>query len=504
MIALYTYTCFPLFVECTKASESSPVQLLVDPSGSFLTAIPPLFIPVPSAPQFHRSSFRFLLHRCSTALHSGSFFAAVLPLFIPVELSAGSHPTPYKGEITWTEFRSPAPRPNWLLRSTRFKTPGVLLLPNSFSQHLRATSNPLVYSKADRFSELISVACVGYSLSESNNALSVGLATTIFPIGGLFGSMIATPAVNTVGHKMFLISTASVFTLAGFLKTGAGGPTIFITGFYSSTAVIVPIYINELEPARSKGAFSNLYCGDLTQISLDMGILSSQVLGIYLGIDEDWCIILLVGGVIGLIQAVGLLFLPESPSSLVAAGDIEGARHVLIKVCGTDDMEQELEVITLPQDVKPIGFMKPVAPQSRSSWATCWPILGPHPPGLPLVLSPHKKLGSNAVVSHGSILDDLLRDSALYLKAAISAVNLFVILVTSFLFDRVRHELLLIISIVSMTIFLPSMTCIGFGMVTLSATATLLFVSFFPMGLGTLPGMVASHKIQPNGVAAAQ
>ncbi|KAG0639419.1 hypothetical protein HOY80DRAFT_1000990 [Tuber brumale] len=42
----------------------------------------------------------------------------------------------------------------------------------------------------------------------------------------------------------------------------------------------------------------------------------------------------------------------------------------------------------------------------------------------------------------------------------------------------------------------------GFGI--LSAIATLLFVSAFSIGLGPLPGMVASHRIEPKGVGAAK
>ena len=58
--------------------------------------------------------------------------------------------------------------------------------------------------------------------------------------------------------------------------------------------------------------------------------------------EGQWRFILLTGGVIGLVQSVGLLFLPESPFSLVASGDIEQARKELIKIRGTLDVEQEL------------------------------------------------------------------------------------------------------------------------------------------------------------------
>ena len=41
-------------------------------------------------------------------------------------------------------------------------------------------------------------------------------------------------------------------------------------------------------------------------------------------------------------QIVALLFVPESPSSLVASGNIEQARRQLVKIRGTPDIEEEL------------------------------------------------------------------------------------------------------------------------------------------------------------------
>lgn len=43
-----------------------------------------------------------------------------------------------------------------------------------------------------------------------------------------------------------------------------------------------------------------------------------------------------------MVQTVALMFVPESPSSLVASGDIEQARRQLIKIRGTPDIEEEL------------------------------------------------------------------------------------------------------------------------------------------------------------------
>ncbi|KAG0122859.1 transporter-domain-containing protein [Tuber indicum] len=187
-------------------------------------------------------------------------------------------------------------------------------------------------------------------------AAQFGLASSVLAIGGLVGSVLAAPAMNAFGRKKILISSASVFGLAGICKASAGGAAALTVGRFlggmaaGTAAVIVPIYINELAPPNYKGAF-----GALTQISINLGILSSQVLGVFLEQDDQWRIILLAGGLIGLLQAVGLMFIPESPSFLVAMGDIEQARRALIKIRGTEDVEQELAGFQAQQAGQPEG-----------------------------------------------------------------------------------------------------------------------------------------------------
>src|SRR5207302_3660958 len=75
----------------------------------------------------------------------------------------------------------------------------------------------------------------------------------------------------------------------------------------------------------------------------------------------------------------------------------------------------------------------------------------------------------------------------------------------SLLFDRVSHKVLLLNSIAAMAIS-SVVLAVGIfsGLAVLSAVATLLFVSSFSMGLGPLPWMVASRRIEPRGIGAAQ
>jgi len=104
----------------------------------------------------------------------------------------------------------------------------------------------------------------------------------------------------------------------------------FISGLSSgAAAVVVPLYINEIAPPDTKGKF-----GAFTQISVNIGILTTQVLGLFLSKPLYWRLILVVGAAIGAIQGALLLGIPESPKYLVSVGNRNGARDSLARLRG--------------------------------------------------------------------------------------------------------------------------------------------------------------------------
>ncbi|KAG0138247.1 transporter-domain-containing protein [Tuber indicum] len=288
-----------------------------------------------------------------------------------------------------------------------------------------------------------------------------GLASSVLAIGGLVGSVLASRAMNAFGRKKVLISSASV-SLGGM----AAG----------TAAVIVPMYINELAPPNYKSAF-----GALTQISINLGFLSSQVLGVFLVAHHPsgW-------GVDRFAASSSTHVIPESPSFLVAKGDIELARRELIKIRGAEDVEQELAGFHTQHagepegtdGTEPVGESDPLLEHLNGKYAGNYSTssVGDNDVSLKAGLNPesvnreigllqfltkkeyragfivvaglmlaqqltvYQTLGINAVVFYGvSILDELFPDSAKYLNAGISAVNVFVTLLASLLFHGVSN-----------------------------------------------------------------
>ena len=106
-----------------------------------------------------------------------------------------------------------------------------------------------------------------------------------------------------------------------------------------SAVVVVPIYISEVAPPKEKGLF-----GALTQIMVNLGIVTAQLLGYFLSRDNLWRIILAVAGGIGVFQLLALSLVPESPKWLAEHRNPQHARHILRKLRGHKaDLDEEVK-----------------------------------------------------------------------------------------------------------------------------------------------------------------
>ena len=69
---------------------------------------------------------------------------------------------------------------------------------------------------------------------------------------------------------------------------------------------------------------------------VNLGIVAAQLLGNFLSKDQLWRIVLAVAGGLGLLQMVGLIFVPESPKWLAENRRPQRARRVLRSIRGQE------------------------------------------------------------------------------------------------------------------------------------------------------------------------
>ncbi|NWI88282.1 GTR5 protein, partial [Pitta sordida] len=190
----------------------------------------------------------------------------------------------------------------------------------------------------------------GKPMNSGFQTLLWSLTVSMFPLGGLFGSLLVWPMVNNCGRKGTLLIN-NLFSIAAAILMGTSelAKTFeviilsrVIMGIYAGLASnVVPMFLGELSPKNLRGAV-----GVVPQLFITIGILAAQILGLHsiLGNAEGWPVLLGLTGIPSLIQLLVLPFFPESPRYLlIQKGNEEQARKALQKLRGWDDVDDEIE-----------------------------------------------------------------------------------------------------------------------------------------------------------------
>lgn len=308
-------------------------------------------------------------------------------------------------------------------------------------------------------------------------------------------------------------------TLAGTVPILSIGRFLAGIGAGAST-VIVPIYISEIAPPKERGLF-----GSMTQVTINIGILITQTLGYYFSKGSLWRIILAVGGVLGLVQGLGLCFVPESPAWLAAHKNPQQAVRTLQRIRGhgssiaeeiedwdvDKNMAEEERLLVDPESrerrssttskassksVAHVGFFQVVRdPFYRPAIIV---VIG--------IMCAQQLCGINSIMMYSvSLLHGVLPITSSLLTIMISVVNLFTTIACAPLADKIGRKACLLLSISGMgTMSLCLALSLRWELKLLSAISVLLFVAFFAAGLGPVPFMMASELVGTEAVGATQ
>ncbi|KAH0545128.1 hypothetical protein FGG08_000740 [Glutinoglossum americanum] len=387
------------------------------------------------------------------------------------------------------------------------------------------------------------ITCEKESISTSNISLDIpqcipmsagqfGLVSSIFTLGGLFGALCAGPISSHYG-RLLAMRLATIFFVVGPVFE-AIAPSIsmisfgrLISGIGAGAAVVaVPIYISEIAPPQGKGFF-----GAMTQVMTNLGILITQTLGLFLSRGQLWRAILAIAGVIGLLQALGLTCVVESPKWMAANGNPARAKRNLQKIRGegvaiesevnswgiagirrslTDHpyiAEEEQSLLRSPggrtgrgsgNSAKQthIGFLE-VAMNSHYRPAII-SVVG--------VMLAQQFCGINSIIMYSvSLLSEILPTTSALLSVGVSVVNLVATFSCAPLADRWGRKPCLLLSIAGMgSSSLLLAIGILYSLAPLSAVATLTFVLSFAVGLGPVPFILASELVEQEAVGATQ
>uniref|UniRef100_A0A8C3RA24 Solute carrier family 2, facilitated glucose transporter member 5 n=1 Tax=Cyanoderma ruficeps TaxID=181631 RepID=A0A8C3RA24_9PASS len=190
----------------------------------------------------------------------------------------------------------------------------------------------------------------GVPMDGNFQTLLWSLTVSMFPLGGLFGSLMVWPMVNNCGRKGTLLIN-NLFSMAAAVLMGTSelAKTFeviilsrVVMGIFAGLASnVVPMFLGEMSPKNLRGAI-----GVVPQLFITIGILSAQILGLssILGNAKGWPVLLGLTGIPSLIQLLTLPFFPESPRYLlIQKGNEEQARRALQRLRGREDVDDEIQ-----------------------------------------------------------------------------------------------------------------------------------------------------------------
>lgn len=384
------------------------------------------------------------------------------------------------------------------------------------------------------------------------NPLQFGLVSSFFTLGGLIGALSGGPVTGKLGRLRAMMIASILAAIGPVIEALASNIGLFIVGRFiaglgaGAATVIVPIYISEIAPPDQKGFF-----GSFTQIMINVGILTTQLLGLFLSKGQLWRIILGVGGGIAVAQFLGLFLAgQESPKWLADNGNPSQAKKVLRRIRGHDaeidrevkgwgleserDMEDEEETLLSEQDhveshpsgggsiegqpdvgrdsQQHLGRSKLAKKAEKGAKVIGFLAVLQNPDIRPAVIAVvtimvgQQLCGINSIVMYGvSLLSDLLEANSALLNVFVALLNVIVTTSAAPLVDKLGRKGCLLISITGMGI---NSILLAIGIMKhfpiLSAIAVLLFVASFGLGLGPVPFILSSELVAAEAVGATQ
>lgn len=315
-----------------------------------------------------------------------------------------------------------------------------------------------------------------------SDAVGTGFNVASMLLGCAIGAFFAGTLADKFGRKAILIVTALTFIVSAWGSGAAGSSLEFV--FYrilgglavGAASILGPAYISEIAPSRIRGRLTSLQ-----QLMIVLGLFAAFLSNYFLadiagGSSNEfwagyqtWQWMFWMEIIPAVIFFFSLLFIPESPRYLVAAGRPEEAIKVLASISHPNDAASKVAEIqaTLEKDRKPrlsdilnkvTGKLHPIV----------W---------IGLVLSVLQQFtGINVVMYYGAILwqaAGFTESDALLQNVIIGAVNISFTFLAIALVDKIGRKSLLLIGALGQAVMLGFMALI-FGTAELDAAGNLM------------------------------
>ena len=341
------------------------------------------------------------------------------------------------------------------------------------------------------------------------SSLMLGVVTSLALAGAAIGAAGAGPLSDRFGRRPILIATACIFIVGGLASAFAGSLAVLLAGRLlvgfgiGGASMLTPLYLAEIAPARERGALVSF-----SQLAVTVGILVAYLVGYAFAASGAWRWMLGLGAVPGVILAIGMLLLPETPRWLAGHGHVDRARVVLQRLRG-DDENIDGEMGELRADLKSTAKALPTARLNHR--AAHLPLIV----GIGLAVF-QQVTGVNTVIYFAPVIFQASglssASAAILATAGIGVVNVAMTVVAIWLVDKVGRRPLLLGGLLGMGLslcLLATAFLLGQGpwLGWLTATSLAIYVGSFAVGLGPVFWLLVSEifplAIRARGMSAA-
>lgn len=333
--------------------------------------------------------------------------------------------------------------------------------------------------------------------------LTEGLVVSSMLVGAMIGALCGGPLSDRLGRRRIGLATAAIFAIGSVGAALAGGvPTMVLWRFVlgvgvGAASVVVPMYLAETAPTRTRGRVSTL-----NALMITAGILLAYIVNTLLGPSGSWRLMIGLAVVPAVLMLVGFLRMPESPRWLLRHGRPDDARAVLSSLRGGDQQEVEAELADIARGHR----LESTAPRWSELFRGRTAAITATGVGLAAL---SQLVGINTIIYYAptTLTNVGFEDvAALTGTIGIGSVNVMMTVVALLVIDRIgRRRLLLwggigmcaslaVLSLASLLLPDPD----GFGAVALITLVSLaVFVMCFAISWGAVVWVVIS-EIFPN------
>lgn len=361
---------------------------------------------------------------------------------------------------------------------------------------------------------------IGTSLGHELTSSEQELVTSLTSGGALVGAVIAGLIADKYGRKMPIFLACIVFVLGTILQTAAFHIPQFAVGRFvvglgvGSAAMVVPLYISELAPARFRGrmvAFNNMSVTFGQFLASAIGAGFAQVGGEN---SQAWRATVGIGAAPAILLAGLLTLCPESPRQLVSHGKSDEASVVLKRIYPTSTEEQrrakimsiEMSIHEATQTMvadsifKTLGRIFTTASTFRAVFTAC------------TIMAISQLSGFNTLMYYSATLFKIVGFSnATAVAITVSATNFVFSIVNLVIVDKFGRRRILLVTTLGMCICLViaavSFSYIPIDLHTLEVQSEqigwpgyvliatiILFVGFYSSGVATIAWSKSDHS----------